>query len=44
MQGFDWFLVMFIKIRHIYDFLQSWPWNEQEKDIHGTNKIGKYIY
>lgn len=20
MQGFDWFLVMFIKIRHIYDF------------------------
>lgn len=25
-------------------FLQSWPWNEQEKDIHGTNKIGKYIY
>lgn len=44
MQGFDWFLVMFIKIRQYIRFLQSWPWNEQEKDIHGTNKIGKYIY
>lgn len=46
MQGFDWFLVMFTKIRlwPYIRFLQSWPWNEQEKDIYGANKIGKYIY